>query len=180
MLKSMSCVFILILSMSVHLFAFGLGLGPQVGFQKANDAEEAKFMGGVALRAKLTPSLGVEGSINYRQEKYANGNVTVKSWPVLVTGLFYPLPIIYGAVGAGWYNTTMDYNDEFSPIAKDETTQEFGWHFGGGVELPFGSSTKVTGDIRYVFLNYDFKQVPGTNDLNSDFYMVTFGILYGF
>lgn len=45
----------------------------------------------------------------------------------MVTGLVYPLPIVYGAVAAGWYNATFDFESE---LIEDRTEQEFGWHFG--------------------------------------------------
>jgi opacity protein-like surface antigen len=158
--------------------AQSVSLGPQVGYYKARDADKGSLMGGVAWRLKVMPILGVEASINYRQEKYGNDALTVRSWPVMVTGLIYPLPIVYGAIGAGWYSVTYDYNQSKLPLIKDETTQKVGWHFGGGVELPIGSSFKLTGDIRYVFLNYKFKQFPGSNDMKSNFTVITAGFLY--
>jgi opacity protein-like surface antigen len=158
--------------------AQGLGLGPQVGFHKAKDADEGKLMGGLALRMKLTPALGVEGSINYRQEKFNDETLTVRSWPVMVTGLFYPVPVAYGAIGAGWYNTKFDYTSSDGASNLEETQQEFGWHFGGGVELPLGASTKLAGDVRYVFLNYNFDKVPGA-EVECDFYVITMGLLFG-
>jgi opacity protein-like surface antigen len=169
----------LIALMAAQVNAQSIGLGPQVGYYKVRDADQGNVMGGLALRVKLLPAIGVEGSINYRQEKYADGEVTVRSWPVMVTGLIYPLPFVYGAVGAGWYNTTIDYDQNKLPLIEDETTQKIGWHFGGGVELPAGPKLKLTADIRYVFLNYDFKKVPGRDDLNSNFYVVTVGLLFG-
>jgi opacity protein-like surface antigen len=165
--------------MVAQVNAQSVSLGPQVGYYKVRDADQGNFMGGVALRLKLIPVIGVEASINYRQEKYANDALTVRSWPVMVTGLIYPLPIVYGAIGAGWYNTTIDYDQSKLPSLKDETTQKVGWHFGGGVELPVGSNFKLTGDIRYVFLNYDFKEIPGRGDLKSNFYVITVGFLFG-
>jgi opacity protein-like surface antigen len=159
--------------------AQSVNFGPQVGYYKVRDADQGNLMGGLALRVKLLPVIGVEGSINYRQEKYADGAVTVRSWPVMVTGLIYPLPIVYGAMGFGWYNTTIDYDQTKVPSLKDETTQKIGWHLGGGVELPVGSSLKLTADIRYVFLNYDFKKIPGRDNLNSNFYVLTVGFLFG-
>jgi len=155
-----------------------VSLGPQVGYYKAQDTD-GNFMGGVAWRFKFTPMLGLEASINYRQEKYMDDALTVRSWPVMVTGLIYPLPIVYGAIGAGWYNTTFDYDQDKFALLKDETTQEFGWHFGGGVELPVGSNFKLTGDIRYVFLDYDFEEIPGSSELESNFYVITAGLLFG-
>ena len=159
--------------------ASSINLGPQLGFYKARDADNGSFIGGVTCRLKFAPVLGAEASINYRQETYGNDAVTVRSWPVMLTGLIYPLPVVYGAIGAGWYNTTFDYNQEKVPLLTDETTQKFGWHFGGGVELPAGSSIKLIGDIRYVFLDYGFKEIPGSGDPESDFFVITAGVLFG-
>jgi opacity protein-like surface antigen len=163
------------------LSAQNLRFGPQIGFQKATDADEGRFMFSGAVRARLMPLLGVEASIGYRQEKFANDALTVRSWPVMVTGLVYPIPIFYGAMGAGWYNTTFDYDQSSFPTQnlKDETTQEFGWHFGAGAELPVGQTSKLTIDFRYVFLNYDFNTIPGSGDIDSNSYIVTAGFLFG-
>ncbi|MCX6150802.1 MAG: outer membrane beta-barrel protein [Ignavibacteriales bacterium] len=163
--------------MVAQVNAQSVSLGPQVGYFKTMDSDRSNYTGGVALRAKLIPILGVEASINYRQEKYGDGLLTVRSWPVMITGLIYPLPIVYGAMGMGWYNTTLDYDQSKLPLLKDETTQKVGWHFGGGLELPVGS-IKLTADIRYVFLNYDFNQLPGSNDISSNFYVITVGFLF--
>lgn len=161
--------------------AQSIGFGPQLGYQKARDADKGNFMGGAALRFKLIPAVGVEASINYRQEKFANDALTVRSWPLMATGLIYPIPIVYGAVGFGWYNTTFDYDQSKFPlqVIEDETKREVGWHFGGGLELPVGSKYKFTADIRYVFLDYKFAQIPGSGDVNSNFYVVTAGFLFG-
>ena len=159
--------------------AQSMGLGPQVGYFKASGADNGSLMGGAACRLKLAPALGVEASIDYRQEKYGDGALTVRSWPVMVTGLIYPLPMVYGAVGTGWYNTTLDYDQSILPLFVDETTQKVGWHFGAGVELPVGSNAKLTADIRYVFLNYDFKQIPGSGNPSSNFSVITVGLLFG-
>lgn len=164
--------------MAAPVISQSVSLGPQVGYYKAQDADEGNIMGGVAWRFKFTQMLGLEASINYRHEKYANDALTVRSWPVMVTALIYPLPVVYGAIGAGWYNTTYDYDQSRFSYLQDETTQEFGWHFGGGAELPVGSNFKLTGDIRYVFLDYDFKEIPGTGVLNSNFYVITVGFLF--
>jgi len=180
MMKRCVLMAVLMLFAAVELQAQGLFLGPQGGYEKARDADEGKFMGGVALRLKLPFAIGVEGSINYRQDKFDDGAVTVRSWPVMVTGMFYPIPVIYAGIGAGWFNTTFDYDEnKFPPnTVHDQTKQAFGYHFGGGLELPLGPSVKLTGDIRYVFLNYKFETIPGRDDLQSDFYVVTVGLLF--
>jgi len=177
--KKMFLIMGLTALLATQVHAQSIGIGPQVGYYRAQDADQGNFTGGVALRLKLVPFLGAEASIGYRQEKYADELLTVRSWPVMVTGLIYPLPMIYGAMGFGWYNTTIDYDQERVPLLKDETAQKIGWHFGGGVELPVGARFKLTADIRYVFLNYDFKQIPGSGDLKSNFYVITAGLLFG-
>jgi opacity protein-like surface antigen len=159
--------------------AQGIGVGPILGYQKASDADDGRLMFGAALRLKLSPGLGVEGSINYRQEKYADGLLTVKSWPVMASALLYPLPNVYGALGAGWYNTTFQYDRDQLPMLGNKTKQEFGWHLGGGLELPFSSTSKITGDIRYVFIDYDIEELVEFNGVQNNFYVITVGLLIG-
>jgi opacity protein-like surface antigen len=181
MMKKMITAAAVILSIALvvpQTNAQSLKIGPQVGYQKAKDADDGKLMGGAALRLKLTSALGVEGAINYRQEKFNNGTLTVRSWPVMVTGLVYPLPIVYGAVGTGWYNTKFDFEPAGGAAGIEERKQDVGWHFGGGVELPLGNGMKLGGDIRYVFLNYDFDKVPGVQ-VDRDFYVATVGFMFG-
>ncbi len=159
-------------------------LGPQVGWYRATDADNGKAMIGGAFRTMLSPSFGLEGSINYREEDYDHGNITVTSWPVMVTALIYPIKIAYGAIGAGWYNTSIKYNHSLLDLdSYSATEQKFGWHFGGGVQIPLSQntdnpSTVLTGDVRYVFLNYDFKKLPGTDGLKSNFVVFTVGLLF--
>jgi opacity protein-like surface antigen len=177
-------VFALVLFFVVQANAQGLSIGPQLGFYKANDADQTKMMYGAAARAKLLPMLGVEGAINYRQESYANDLVKVKSWPITVTGMLYVLPIVYGALGAGWYNVTIDYDQSINDMGfADKTTQKFGWHLGAGAELPLGSA-KLAGDLRYVFLDYKLgevlKDLPNSdNQVNSNFYVISVSLLFG-
>ena len=161
-----------------------IGFGPQIGIYNTQSGDGVRIMGGAALRLKFSDALGVEASINYREEQFVNGAVDVKSWPVMVTGLLYPIPVIYGALGAGWYNTSISYNVPPGLLGgltslSSETKQQFGCHFGGGVELPLGPVGKLVGDIRYVFLNYNFKTFPGSNGVNSNFYVITVGLLFG-
>ncbi len=178
MRKSAFVIACLMFALISGAFAQDAYLGPQVGFYKATSADNAKIMGGAALRIRLGSTLGVEGSINYRQESYDGDRVTVRSYPFMVTGLWYVIPIVYGAIGAGWYNTRFEYNaDKIGLNIPTETKQQFGWHFGAGADLPIGFG-RLTGDVRYVFLNYDFKQVPGTSGLKANFFLFTVGVLF--
>jgi opacity protein-like surface antigen len=169
----------LIALMVADMKAQSMSIGPQLGYYKAQGTDNWAYMIGVTWRLKLNKVLGVEASINNHQENYADNTVTVRSWPVMVTCLIYPLPsAVYGAIGIGWYNLTYDYNQSKLPLLTDETAQKVGWHFGGGLELPIGPSVKLNGDIRYVFLNYDFQAFPGRGDLKSNFTVITVGLLF--
>ena len=159
------------------------GFGPRAGYYKVKDADEGDIMGGVAARLKLLGILGVEASIDYRSEEYVDGGVSVDSWPVMVTGIVYPFPLVYGLAGFGWYNNKYEYDAEKLGVqlagAFEESVQETGWHFGAGLELPLGFAT-LAADIRYVFLDYDFEKLPGSKEVDSNFYMITAGLLFGF
>lgn len=162
-------------------------LGPQVGYFKSKDADAGKFMPGLVGRLKVSDVLGFEGSINYRQEEYRGGFITAKSWPVMVTGLLYVVPALYAGIGAGWYNTALEYDmSKLPPLFADasftsETRQDFGWHLGGGLELPLDESHRsaFVADIRYVFLNYNFDQIPGS-EVDANFYVISAGLHIGF
>ena len=157
-------------------------IGPFLGIQKSQDSDEANYLAGAALRLKLLPNLAAEGSIAYRDEKYGDEALTVRSWPVSVTGLLYPLPIIYGGLGAGWYNMTFDYSDALNDTGlEDETTQEFGWHLAVGAELPLSAKAHLFGDVRYVFLDYDVKDLPDAvaDGVDANFYSISVGVLFG-
>ena len=172
-------IFSLILPFTVYSNDF-IGLGPRAGYYKARDAEEGQWFGGAGLRLKMG-GIGFEGSIDYRAEKYVNGSLTIRSWPVMASVLLYPLPILYAVAGAGWYNTTFDYDQSklIFKYVEDKTDQEIGWHFGGGLELPLGLRSALAVDIRYVFIDYDFSEVPDNKDLKSNFYAGTITLFWG-
>jgi opacity protein-like surface antigen len=154
-----------------------ISIGPQVGWHKASDADDGKFMFGGALKLKFTDALGVEGSLNYREEEYRNGAITVTQWPVLLSGLFYIVPQVYGLAGVGWYNTKLEFDNAIIDVA-DKTQQEFGWHFGAGVDIPLGEKAFFTTDFRYTFIDYEFQEVPGAGEIDSDFFIVKAGLMF--
>ena len=47
------------------------------------------------------------------------------------------------------------------------------------MELPVGSKTKFTADIRWVFLDYAFEEIPGSEGVDSNSYIITAGFLFG-
>jgi opacity protein-like surface antigen len=158
-----------------------ISLGPHLGIQKSPGAENPNYLVGATMRLKLMSVLGAEGDIGYRQEKFGTDVLTVKQWPVTVTALLYPLPILYGGIGAGWYFTTLDYADRFNQIGyEDETSTKTGWHLAAGIEFPPLSSVKVFGDVRWVFLDYKFKELPEAvlDGADANFYSINVGVLF--
>jgi opacity protein-like surface antigen len=152
-------------------------IGPHLGYYKASDADKGSVMSGATLRLWLANEVCLEASINYRREYYNNEAITLKSWPLLITGLFYPVKYVYGMVGMGWYNTRIAYSKELS-LFGDKSLQKFGWHLGAGVETPLSRKIKVATDFRYTFLNYDFGAVPGTSNISSDYFIISAGIFF--
>jgi opacity protein-like surface antigen len=160
-----------------------IGLGGQIAYNRSGDTDAGRFMFGVLLRSKLSFALGVDASINYREEKINNGQVTLRSWPLQLSVLFYPFPQFYAIAGGGWYHTTVDYTPglQHEDLA-DQTYNPFGWHLGGGAEVPLAENVRLFGDVRFVYLDYnfrDFGNVP-LNNINSNFYMINLGIIFGF
>jgi opacity protein-like surface antigen len=153
-----------------------LSVGPQVGYYKASDADNPGVMSGATLRLRLGGPLAVEASVNYRKEYYQNKSISLKSWPVLITALLYPVRYIYGMAGVGWYNTRIAYSKDLNTFG-DKSSQKFGWHLGAGVEMPFTKKVKLATDFRYTFLNYDF-DVPGTDNLSSNYFIISAGLFF--
>jgi opacity protein-like surface antigen len=177
-------VFALIIFAAVPVGAQGrFEWGPLIGVYKAQNADGLRLIVGGALRFKISEMLGVEGSINYREEEYGDETVKVRSWPVILTGLLYPIQFLYVSIGVGWYSTSANYGvpaglpGGLTTLSR-ESKQQFGWHFGGGVELPVYSFVSLLGDIRYVFLNYNFKYLPGSSVVNSNSPIITAGLLF--
>jgi len=177
-MKKFTVSFIMFFTLIPALFAQGIMIGPELGYFKAQDADGSVLFGAQA-RLQLNDLLSIEGAIDYKSEKYNNDMVDVTSYPVQVTALIYPIPIAYGAIGAGWYNTnySVDFPDNVPLENYDETTSEFGYHFGGGVQLPIGDKAAISGDIRYVFLNYDFEKIPG-QEVDANFFVIKASILF--
>ena len=156
--------------------ADGIGFGPHAGYYRNRGSDDGDFLFGAAMRARFLGVLGAEASIDYRQDEFGDDLVTARTWPIQVTGLVYPLPVLYGAVGAGWYRTTYEFD---TPGVESETLKDFGWHLGGGLEVPLGEVVSLTGDVRWVYLDTDFSQLPEEVQRDNDFYVFSMGVLFG-
>ena len=159
-----------------------IGIGPRVGFYKANNADEGNFYFGAQSRIRLGPNFGLEGAIEYRagQEYNLAPGQTVTTQFVPVTGsalLFLPISeniAPYGVAGLGAYYTIYDYEGAFS----NENDNEFnlGYHLGFGVELPLSSNTALNVDYRYLFLNSDTNEQDFSGEYSGN--TITAGLMF--
>jgi len=151
---------------------------PSVGLSRTVDGDnDAKLFGGIAFRGHLAPVLLSEIGVAYRSGSYFDDQLKVRMWPVTASLYLSPVPALYAGAGLGWYNTTFDY-DSALPL-EDETSQEFGVHVGGGLQVPLAPSAAVDLNGRYVFMReQDSPLVPESFD--PDFWSTTLGIAFKF
>lgn len=177
MFKKILFVVFAVLLFAGSINAQSFAIGPQVGYHKSEDTDGSLMLGGAA-RLYLAQSLAIEASINYRADEYENGAVKTKMYPVMLSGMLYFFPLLYGTAGAGWYNTKIEYSKEMQLFGfKDETKSELGYHLGLGAELELGDLI-LSGDVRYVFLDLKLDRMPGLNELKNNFYVITAGVLF--
>jgi len=156
----------------------GWALGIRAGYLRSRDADEGTWFGGVQVRIYLLEWLGIEGSIEFHQNDFLDGDVTVTQYPVQATGLLF-IPVgdfalkPYGLAGAGWYYTRTDYSGTLSTF-DTETDSVFGIHLGGGGEIRFSDSRfSINADVRYVFLDEPGVDNSQLEDEESDYWQAT-------
>lgn len=161
---------------AIHLFSQTLSFGPQYGIFRPQEADNSSCLLGGIMRLKPLEELGIEFALNYHQEKYFDEQLTVKAWPIQLSGMIYPIPSLYGTAGAGWYNVTYDFK---STLMMDQTDMRTSWHAGIGLEIPIEDTIAMACDIRYVFLDYDLNDgTTGAKTIQSDFYVMTIALLF--
>ncbi len=155
------------------------GLGARLGFLKATEADDPIAYGGVLARFHLTESLAIEGSVDYRRETYENGDITVRTIPVMATGLFYIAPGLpispYLLAGVGWYYADIDHTGRFVTLGNIRRNR-IGGHLGAGIELPLSRSLAIDGNFRYVFLDLN----EPAKDIRADAWLGTVGVILYF
>lgn len=157
-----------------------VGVGPQLGYFRAADADNGSVMGGAFIRARFSELVGMDLSINYRSEDYGSGRVEVSQWPVLLSGLFYPVPGIYGLVGVGMYFSSFTYDTQNVIDLPDETSSDFGFHVGAGFELAMSRQMKLFVDFKYAITDYgfpDFDEIRAS-DFSANYYLINVGLMF--
>jgi opacity protein-like surface antigen len=154
-------------------------LGARVGYMQGKDADKGNWLGGVQARLYIVEFLAVEGSIEFHQDEYLDGDATLTFYPVQVSTLLSPFtqwpvrPYVLG--GAGWYYTRIDYHDALETL-DSETDHFFGFHVGGGAELSLGKSLVLSADFRYVFVDEPGVDNSQIENEDWDYWEITGGI----
>ncbi|MBD3298509.1 MAG: outer membrane beta-barrel protein [candidate division Zixibacteria bacterium] len=166
-------VVFLVATVSATANAEGFGVGARVAVVQDDGTDNTRGMPGLFLRMG-DGVFGVEGTIDYKSDDV--GPVDIRTWPVTVSVLVRPLPIVFAGAGLGWYNTTFDYND---PLIENTTESEIGYQLGAGVELPLTPQFELVGDLRYHFIDYDVTEDVSEFDFdNANYFSVHGGILF--
>jgi opacity protein-like surface antigen len=104
---------------------------------------------------------------SYRNDEFYGGDLDVRQWPVTASLYLTPIPSIYAGGGVGWYHTTFDYAEETG--IPNSTSEEFGVHLGGGLQIPVAPMAAVDLSGRYVFMqDQESHLIPET--FNPDFW----------
>lgn len=153
----------------------GLALGARYAHVTNRRTDEGAHMGGVVARAR-SEFLGLEGAIDYRSERL-NSSTDLRTWPVTASVLLYPVRNFYGLAGLGWYNSTLDFESDLP--YEDRTETEVGYHLGLGFEAPLSANARLTGDVRYQFIDYAFEEIPESlGEVDADAFALNLGVLF--
>ena len=162
----------LFLTLPMIVFGESLGagskvfsIGPRATYSTPKDADEGQWSAGAQARLHLSPALALEGSIDYRSNKFLKFT-TVKTYPVQASLLAYLMPgsavSPYLIGGAGWYYTEVE-----DPFRFSHTSSRFGLHAGAGLEVMLNEYVSLDGSYRYVWL--ESVASKDTNALDKDY-----------
>jgi hypothetical protein len=151
---------------------------PSAGLTRGTDSDETKAIYGLALRTSAIPSLvDLELKGQYRNQLVLGGTAREHQWPISASLWLTPLRVLYAGAGVGWYHTTLDYQGPAAP--PTDSFEKFGVHAGGGLRVPFGSSTALDLNGRYVWLE-DQETASIPQKFNPDFWDMSLGLAFRF
>lgn len=157
-----------------------LSLGGRAAWFEPSDARagNGEVFGGAQVRLHLARAFALEGSADYRQQKFAS--TTADIFPVQASLLAYLAPDWRASpfllAGAGWYFTRVK-----GPGGLDETDNRFGPHVGAGLQIMLTSRWSIDGTYRYIWID-DVRSREGA--LDADYkdrgHMGTVGLNFHF
>ncbi len=141
----------------------GVGLGARGGvIRNPDDDDNMETWGGhVRFKGGL---VGLEVAVDRWTREVGNTEITMT--PVTAGLLLYPIPFAYVGAGAGRYGSTID-SPGFLGLT-DDSDAAAGYHVGAGLEIPVLPPLRVTGDVRYMFVDRTFEQLGDSSISDSD------------
>ena len=138
--------------------AQGFGVGGRFAMLKNDaqaDTDAERFTGG-HVRARMSPRMGLELSLDLRTQTNETLTERVRDYPLQASLLLFPVkaafaPYVLG--GVGWYSHRVDLLDD-GDVLESETTRKFGYHGGFGAELSLGRHAGLHADYRYTHLSF--------------------------
>ncbi len=139
------------------------------------DASNLRFTGGF-IRFKFG-QIGVEGSLDYRNDSNRTGSGRILTYPLQATVLYELLggpvsPYLLG--GIGWYTRKFEALADGEVVAE-ALTRNRGYHVGAGAELKLGRHAAIFVDYRYMFTNSEDMEQAASAALGQ----AVFGSLFG-
>jgi opacity protein-like surface antigen len=144
-----------------HKSRAGTTFGLRGMYFNPKGADDGSWSGGAQLRFHMSNALAIEGSADWRQNKF--GGTVVDVYPVQASLLVYLLPdlpispFILG--GGGWY---------YTHVHDQPTQNRFGPHAGAGLEFFIDRHWSIDGTYRYVWLS-DVNSPNNPNPLRRDY-----------
>jgi opacity protein-like surface antigen len=156
-----------------------LTIGPRAQYFAPKDGDD-NWSGGAQVRYFFSQAFAIEGSADYRREKYGDTRVDVVPLQAsLLAYIVQPKPFgVFLLGGAGWY-----YRRINPPApAEHDTDDRLGLHAGGGVEYRISNSWSLDGTYRYVWIDSLKTKDSALQDkeLDEKGQMVTIGLNYNF
>lgn len=159
-------------AIETNIFSFG----PRAIYSTPKDADTGQWSAGAQGRLRLSPGLGLEGSVDYRRNNFSNLTI-ITTYPVQASVLVYLMPgtdlnpFLLG--GGGWYYTQVN-----GPYSFNDTDFRFGLHIGAGFEFTLTEFIFLDASYRYVWLQSVTSKDINTLDktLQDSGSMVTIGL----
>jgi hypothetical protein len=161
------------------LLGFKVGGHAGISHTGGDIDDSSPIYGGVARLEVLSLITG-ELAVDYKKDSVEiNGQKgDISTVPIQLSALITFLPIVYGTIGVGWYNVSAN-DDITDQVSELDNISQAALHLGVGAEIPISNRLYVTGDLRYVFLDYNLDNVSSdVFDSSASFTTFTGGLLF--
>lgn len=140
----------------------GFTLGPRFSAFQPDQGGNWTGFGGLQARLHFTPIWAIEGAADYRRRLLPGGRVDVYPVQASLMAYLFPNPARvtpFVLAGGGWHFTHVD-----TPTG-DTTSNRFGAHAGGGLQVFLGNKWSIDASYRHFWL----EEIGGGNLLNQSF-----------